>query len=295
MNITQRYLEMMRAEAKIYPAHTNRASSLGHPCMRYLVYCRTHWEEKRLPDPVLQSIFGLGHSWEDLAGDRLRKMGYVLYESQRSLSFAEEQISGHIDAMCTHPEWDGYPSLLHVCDIKSSSPHVWDRLNSLEDLRNHKLHYIRAYIDQIMLYLFLRAENENQKGVLFFFNKVTAVPREIWIDLDEALPDRIKYDKGVCGRCDYRHVCLPDLDDAVGLVWLEDDDLLASLNRRDEIAFVANEHKGIDKEVKDALKARYEQGDTKIVLGDWLIEGRQDSRGAWRSNIERIDPEETEE
>jgi len=49
--IVDRILESKKPQ--LYPVHSNRASELGHECLRYLVYNRTRWQEKALPSPNL--------------------------------------------------------------------------------------------------------------------------------------------------------------------------------------------------------------------------------------------------
>jgi hypothetical protein len=314
MDITTRYLELMASKAKVYPQHVNRASNLGHPCLRYLVYCRLDWAAKKPPDPTLQSIFGLGHDWERLANERLTEMGYRIFEQQMALEFPAESVSGHLDLTVTHPDWPGYPDLLHIADNKSCSPHVWAKLRGPEDVVNSEHFYMRNYVAQLQLYLLLRAETEEQRGVLFFWSKTTAVPKEVWFSLDlefaESLlqkarvindhverkryPDRIEYSKDTCARCDFRATCLPDLSDAVALVQINDKDLEKKLCDRGECEQEGKKFNALDAEIKAALKARYSEGETKLVLGDWLIEGKQDSRGSWRTSIQRLDGSDDE-
>lgn len=38
---TQLQEKFYTRDVKISPVHTNRASEIGHPCLRYLVYLRT--------------------------------------------------------------------------------------------------------------------------------------------------------------------------------------------------------------------------------------------------------------
>lgn len=310
--IQQRYLEHMAGKSKVWPCRSNRASSLGDPCIRKLVYQRTCWKEARLPEPELQSIFELGNLFEGYMLRTLEDAGYKIFEQQRSLEFAEEQITGHLDCMIGHPEWG---DTLHVCDIKSCSPNVFARISSADDLYNPKYPYMARYPAQITLYLLMKADTEQQRGLLLFVNKTTGLPKEIWVDLDmgyaetllqkareinchvanDTLPQRVAYTPPMCGRCEFRHLCVPDITDAEGLVWLNDGEIVKEIERRCEVEDAAHEFEAINRMLREALKARYERGETRLVIGDWLIEGKQDSKGSWRTTYERLVPPTKEE
>ena len=56
-DIVGRIYSQKERKIKINPCHTNRASELGHPCLRYLVYIRTSWQD-RVPHGLgLQLLF----------------------------------------------------------------------------------------------------------------------------------------------------------------------------------------------------------------------------------------------
>jgi hypothetical protein len=158
----------------------------------------------------------------------------------------------------------------------------------------------------------MKAEREGQRAVIMMFNKSTGVPKEIWIDLDldyvqwildragringhvEAgtVPDRVPYRPNTCGRCDFRHVCLPDMKEADAVAWLDDEALAEDLDERGELESAGKRFKTLDGEIKEALKARYAKGTTRIFVGDWLCEGKQSANGSWRTTIESLKQEE---
>ena len=309
-DVTTRHYEYLSRRRKPRPVTNNTPSSIGHPCMRYLVYSRLDWDKKAPPDDKLLSYFDLGTSWHEmLCPTMLMRLGYRLRETEASIYFKEQKISGRLDSMINHPDWG---DVWNVCDQKTCSPHIWDSLHSLDDIKNHPRFYVRSYAAQLMLYLLGKADTEEQRAVLFLWNKVSGEPREIWITLDldfaesllqkaeqinkyveaETYPDRITYDKDICGRCDFKVTCIPDLTHAHGLVWMEDEELEGKLDYRSTVEEGAKAFGKLDKEVKAALKARFELGETNIVLGDWLISGKQDKRGAWRTSIQMLEVEE---
>lgn len=83
---------------KLYPQHANRASSLGGPCVRELVYCRSHWDKAVLHDVDTQLILDEGEIHEKAVLRDLEDAGFVVVEQQISLEWPEHQITGHMDA-----------------------------------------------------------------------------------------------------------------------------------------------------------------------------------------------------
>jgi len=309
--LTERYLEAMRANAKQYPQHTNRASSMGHPCLRHLVYCRTDWQNATMHGPEMQSIFSLGHHFEPFTEQALRLAGFNTFQAQRPLRITGRDgktlITGHIDGMITCEELWGNQA--HVYDGKSSSPYMWQSVETVDDIRNHKRWYVRGYYDQVQLYLIgLEETAEDTLGILVFVDKTTGIPKLIDFPLDlercEYLiqraeeieqhlkdgtqPDRINYDHGVCGECPFRHLCVPDVSQAPGITFIEDDEIELLLGQRDATMEEHQTWTQAEKDLTAALKYRFEAGETQIVIGDWIITGKQDKRGSWRKNIEKL-------
>ena len=59
-----RFIELKKSKVRIWPCHVNRASNLGHPCERYLVYSRTAWDKKAPHEWELQVVFDEGNNQE---------------------------------------------------------------------------------------------------------------------------------------------------------------------------------------------------------------------------------------
>ena len=306
LSIEERQLQALRDDARVYPCHTNRASALGDPCERKLVYMRTRWKDAEPPSPELQAIFGLGDLFERHAIRKLEDLGYRIFEQQTALEFPEERITGHIDAMIGHED---FGDVLHVMDVKSCSPYIFGTIESAADLYNHKSAHVRRYPAQIQLYLVMKADTEEQRGLILFINKTSGLFREIWIDLDldycegllqkasrinrhvdkGTLPDRLPWSREICGRCEYRGICVPDLTQAEALVWMDDPELEEALEERDKLQTSARDYQGFDAAIRDAVKARFERGETQLAIGRFLIKGTQDKRGSWRKKIEVLE------
>jgi len=308
--IVEKILEAKTQKIKQWPVNANRASELGHECLKYLVLNRTRWQEKGLHDARLQMIFDMGRMVEDVVQQDLREAGFTIVEQQRPFSWAEYQITGSIDCKLAV---DGkvYPT-----EIKSAAPYSFDSINSIEDIRRHKYHYMRKYLAQLTLYLLM---DGNDRGLFLFKNKSTGQLKEIWMDLDyefaeslvqkaEAinkyvaegtLPEPMEYKEDICGDCPFAHICLPN---RIGKeVEVSDDtELLELVSRYEKLKPGAKEFDEVDKRITELAKGR-----EKILVGDYFIEGKWQDRTSydippeikqqyktitqcWRKNIIRV-------
>jgi len=219
--IVEKVLEAKARNIKQWPVRSNRASELGHECLRYLVLNRTRWQEKALHDVRLQMIFDMGRVMEEAVYQDLREAGIVIVEQQRPFEWREYQITGKIDCKLAI-NGDVYP-----CEVKSASAYSFDSIETVKDMLGHKWPYMRRYPAQLTLYLLMDGKD---KGLFLFKNKSTGALKELWLDLDyefaeslvkkaEAinrhiaegtLPDCIDYREDTCAECSYQHICMPD-------------------------------------------------------------------------------------
>jgi CRISPR/Cas system-associated exonuclease Cas4 (RecB family) len=284
--IVERILETKQAKIKQWPVNANRASELGHECLRYLVLNRTRWQEKTLHDARLQMIFDMGRMVEDLVYQDLREAGFSIVEQQRPFSWAKYQITGSIDFKLAI---DGH---VYPAEVKSASPHAFASINSAQDMLKHKYPYMRRYPAQLTLYLLMDGKD---KGVFLFKNKSTGELKEIWLDLDydfgeslikkaEAinkhvaegtLPDPVEYKEDVCGECTFTHICLPD---RIGkeVEVSGDVELLELVTRYETLKTGAKEFDEVDKRISEIVKGR-----EKILVGDYFIEGKWQERTSY--------------
>jgi len=190
LGIAKRLDEEAKGRIKIWPAKSNRASSLGRPCIRYHVLRRTRWNEMRAHDLGLQRVFDEGVAQEKIVLQRLMAIGVEVLEQQRAFrvpprcqgcghfrdmfqttaacpecgtdDWYDYQITGHIDGMVD--DGMGY----HIpLEIKSMSPWAFNTLYSAEDLVETMLagppHH-QTYPPQLLLYM-----------------KFTGKPRGAWL------------------------------------------------------------------------------------------------------------------
>jgi CRISPR/Cas system-associated exonuclease Cas4 (RecB family) len=289
--IIEKVYEHKRSQIKQYPVHTNRASQLGHPCTRYLVFDRTRWEEKTLHNERLQMIFDLGNDIEARVMHDLTDAGVEVIEQQRAFFWKEYNISGHIDAKALI---DG---MAYPLEIKSMSPFVFDRVNSVEDMLKSKYAYMRAYPGQVTLYLLM---DNKERGFFICKNKVSGAMKEIPVTLDyelgesllrkaevinahvnnQTLPDPIEYDENVCSDCGYNHICTPDrMGKEVEIV--DDNELAELLAEWERLKPFSKEYDEVDKRISEAVNGR-----EKILVDNWYI------TGSWRKRTGYNVPDE---
>jgi CRISPR/Cas system-associated exonuclease Cas4 (RecB family) len=276
--IVEQITESKRKKISSYPVHSNRASDLGNPCVRYHVYNRTRWAEKSLHDVGLQQVFDLGNDFEKIALRELAEAGITVIEQQRSFEWKEYQITGHIDGLI-QVNGGTYP-----LEIKSMSPFVFDSIQDINSLTKGKYAYLRKYPTQLNLYMLMK---NIDKAVFLFKNKSTGAYKEAWMDLDyelgeetlkraEAvnahvaagtLPDRIADDRA-CEDCPFIHICIPD-HTGQEVEILDDDEIVELLTRQEELKPAQKEYNEIDATLKRKLEGR-----DKLIAGPFFITGK---------------------
>jgi len=275
--LVEKIMEAKQAKARVYPVHTNRASKLGHPCLRYLVYERTRWMDKKVPSADLILRFEIGEEYEKQAIRDLQEAGFVVIEQQKDFFWKEYNITGHIDGKILVGT-KAYP-----IEIKSMSPAVFSKINTLDDMKKAKWAYLRQYPAQMILYLLL---DEKEQGVMLLKDKSSGAYKEIWVQLDydfgeelikkaeqinnhvanNTLPDRIN-DDSICANCEYEHICVPEIR-REELNIIDDTEMAELLQKYWELKPIAKEFEEIDKLISEKVKEL-----DKAVVGDFLITG----------------------
>jgi len=281
------------------PHKANWASQMGHPCLRYLVYERTKWDEKKMHNSTLQSIFDLGNDFEQIVLRELAEAGFQTIEQQRAFYWDKYEISGHIDAKIILGD-RAIP-----IEIKSCSPYVFDSISDVSSIRYHKYDYLRGYLAQITLYMLLDGKDQ---AILLFKNKVSGLLKDIWVNLDYefgesiiqkaeiinqhikdgTLPDGMDYDSNQCDNCGYVHLCLPEVIGR-GVDISSDEELMGMLARYWELKPIHKEYEDIDKQLKPIL-----EGKEKLLCGEFYIDGKWIKRTDYDVPAEVREPYRTE-
>lgn len=278
--ILNQIIESKRKKIKIMPQHVTRASEIGHPCTRYLVYSITNWADRKPHAPEVEFIFEGGRAVEDLAIKDLEEAGFRVYrpEPDKALMELKPAISMHLDVRV-----DFGDGIVRTGEIKGLNILDFDRLNTLQDFFNSKKPWIKKYPAQLMTYLYGKGEEEG-----FFYLK--SIPRfqpkiiPVKLDLEymesilqkterveahikaKTLPDQID-DSATCEHCPFNHICLPAVL-REGLEFIDDDELLELLERRDSLKEASDEYREVDELVKKRFNKR-----PKLCIGDYLITG----------------------
>lgn len=297
IEIEKQICEMMESRRRVSPCRSNRASSLGHPCERCLVYRRTRWEEAKLPDVKLLYIWDEGNEFERIALRRFAEAGFEITNQQRDYEDKRYGITGHVDSFL-NVNGTSYP-----VEIKSMHQFIWESINSVEDMRNSPKVWTRGYPAQLQLYLYL---SEKEEGCFYLMNKSTSEGKDIWMTLDygycEQLlqkaerinkhieagtePDRIAYDPDTCDRCEFAHICLPPIERRPELLIEMEPAIAEKIEAWSKLKEASGEFGGLDKEIKAYAKERQE---LYINVGDWFISKKVSKNGAVRVSIEPLE------
>ena len=303
-----RILERKAERIHVSPCHTVRASSVGHPCERYLVFEQLHWDQRPRPTLTQQLIFDEGHVHERQIIRDLQDAGFIVSEEGRPFVLTGRDgkplITGSIDGKIM----EAGDSRSIPFDAKSISPWGFNAINTVEEMRTAKQFWVRKYEAQLTAYLLMSGEEE---GCFIFKNKQTGALKQIDLTLDLAyaetllqkaervraavavrdVPAPIPWDDAVCGHCDFLSICLPDNPAGKGLEVVDDAALLNLLQRRDELTEAHAEYAEVDKALKATVKGR-----DNIIVGSWLIKGKFVERAGyavqgvrfWQTTISKV-------
>jgi len=276
--------KLRQSQIKTFPHRTNRASEIGHPCLRYLVLNRTSWDQVEPHGPFLQGIFNDGHAHEKQTIIELMEAGVEIFEQQLSLEdekiLKEANISGHIDFKVRESQTLAVP-----VDVKTASSYSYDTVNSYDDMINSQKVWTRKYPAQLQIYLLA---TNSPHGYFLYKNKNNSEFKQIKVELDfayaeeliqkghqiekhlkdETLPDRIEYDHNICDGCKHITTCNPEIPENFSLYFMNSPEFLEKIRRWEALEKQGKEYQALDREIKGHLK---ETGKIKIVLGEYLL------------------------
>jgi len=295
--IIEKILENKEKKRKITPVNSNRASELGHPCLRYLVYLRTKWSEKALPSLYQQLIYDEGKNQEKAVIFDLMEAGFEVIEQQRTMYWDKFNLVGHIDGKIV-VNGKGIPF-----EVKSLNPYVWETISDLKSMLNHKRWWVRKYPYQLLIYLLLANEPE---GLYILKNKSSGELKEIWVRLEDhlelaeevlkkceeierhikngSLPDRINNEE-ICDTCSFNHICLPELT-RPALQIEENSEILEMLEERELLKEKVNRFNELDEYLKNYFKKA--DGD-RFLVGQFLIMKKKIKRNAYTVPAQEIE------
>lgn len=276
--------QFSEAQSKIrrIPVKSNWASVIGHPCLRYRVYHRTHWNEVPLHDPSLQFVFDEGIDRERFAIRKLQDLGYDVVQQQGSgdkdsLFDEKLNIGLRIDGRIRRGEEKP------VIEVKSMSPYDYEAIKSYEDMKHHKKWRIRSYCAQGQLCLFKMNAEYGLYLLVTYRRPIKAIPFVLDYEFVESIikqtelvneyvakkelpePDT-SIEDGIHAECPFLHICgvTRQLGDDVQII--EDEEIICLLNKRASLEKSSKEFEKIDERLKEYFKTRRES-----IAGDFHI------------------------
>ena len=315
--INERLKETTKAKIRVYPVHNLRASSIGHPCARYLTLELLHWDELPSHDVGLQNIFDLGSHLESLAIQKLKDAGFDIVTPlggrQGNWKIDKPYISGREDIRMRDEKGELIP-----VEVKWLQPYEWERLNSIEDFKNSKSLHVRNYPSQLQIYMY---QFNKEYGFFLLGNKLTGELKAVYMPFDweladatlkkaqvvynaydkitkeggkeeDCLPQGIE-DETICSKCKLQHRCGKPF--TLPTDYRLDDNLEELLDIKEEInqavRGVLDKYPDVSSEANldDQIKQAYGES-TKILAGKWYIE-RTKSVKAAHTEPEKFIPE----
>lgn len=284
------------------PCKSNRASQLGYSvpelqgCLRYGVYCRVAWDQAEPWDTEALIRFEEGNRQERHILRDLGDAGFVVVEQQQAFEWTEYQITGHTDGSLL------VDNVAIPLECKSAAPAIFSQITDFESLNRKP--WLRAYKCQMTLYSLMK---NIEWGILLFKDKSSGAMKQINVPLDYelgeyciraaerinqhvaagTLPERI-LDREVCARCKFRLVCLPEIQFGTPLKLRDDPVYEDRLNRYAELADGAEEAKKLYEIIREEAKAEADGAELNMIVGQWILQGKPDARGAFRLKIERM-------
>jgi CRISPR/Cas system-associated exonuclease Cas4 (RecB family) len=280
-DLNQKILEVYEKERRIFPCRSNRASELGHPCLRYLTYMRKDWDRRKSPSAEKLLLFEAGEYIEKLVIKRLDRAGFNVVQQQRDFEDQKTQITCHIDGMVEIT--NGKPELYPI-EVKGLNQFDWAKINTAQDLLNSNKYWLQKYPAQLQIYLFMAAK---PTGLFCLVNKTSMAMKFLWMDIDmdfceellnkateinsyldsEDYPPRIEYDEKICAQCDFNHICLENVP--VGhITVINDEELEGLLERYTSLQPTAKEFDQANEELKEVVKNMPED---IVVVGNYEL------------------------
>jgi CRISPR/Cas system-associated exonuclease Cas4 (RecB family) len=315
------YLERETDVPRSHP--TNRASELGHPCLRFLVLQRTKGEHGERVDPSTQALFMEGRVHERTVRHVLEETGVKFEGTEASFPPNNYQLTGHVDALVLQALYQGSPEeewtpvrpnlpdclVRHVkvgVEIKSVNPFDYDRLRTWEDFRSSERVFARKWWCQAQLYMFL---GDVEEWVFLLKNKqngewktivVPAVYEDIQALLDRAvevnrhvkdgtLPSYTD-DPSLCRRCRYfGKVCNPSLDYGAGAHVVTSEAIIEVLEEIDSTKRASSAHTAGLVKFREILEVLMSDQEKKtFIVGEFRVEAYRPMVGYLRYKFRRV-------
>lgn len=304
INIESGLKEVLNRDKKLMQSHVNRISQIDDPCLRRLFYMRDAWDKATMIDDGLQGVFNTGTTLEPVIERIASEVGLASSPRWRIVGqqtptkddlLKKYQISGTIDGLVQTEQTSSEAGKVTrkwvtqgVVDIKTSSPNIYPRINSYDDLTRYP--WTKKYRGQLQLYAL--AHNLT-KCFILFVNKTNLYDMkfvEFEIDMEycelllqkayavnkaiesETAPPGAN-DATICKECRWLSHCCPPLTIGSEVKISTDVELEGRLERLQELELSAKEYNATKKIVDKQLTKGQD-----IACGKFLILWKQGER-----------------
>jgi len=287
--IAENRKRVLNSKITRYPRNNFIASDI-HECDRYMVYSILNWKDRPLHNEGLQAIFDAGNKEEKNIKAILAECGYDVIHQQTPF-----EIKNKLGEMFCRGNIDGAISFQRQVipfEAKSMHPNIFAGIKTIDDFQ--KKPHLRKYLKQMQLYLYGK-EKEAGLFILSDFRQIKLLPvaldlaecewivgrlERLWKNVkSKELPPQVDYAKGLCNQCSFKHICLPEVKNE-GAKFIENEELEASLERREEIKPIVKEYGEIDKSIKE----NFREIEQVFVGKNWQISGKKQIRKSVDTN-----------
>lgn len=286
-DLTAAFWKLKAKRVRVSPSHTTRASSIGEACERKLFYSRTAGEMATPHKPDLQAIFDLGKELEGFVLRELEAMGVEVVQRERDYHDRALELTAHSDARIRMPGW---PTTI-TAEVKGLNPYTAESIETIEDLRDSRQGWVRKYYDQLQAYLYF---DGGERGVFVLLNKVTGQIRFIDCPRDQARIDELlakaarirdavradqapeRHETDDCLRCPFLALCMPGRRNEGAVVFFDQAEAIALVERRLELADAKKEFDAVDRQLKALLPEAEE-----VAVGDFMVRGKWTERAGY--------------
>ena len=298
---------VLAGKRKLFPCHTNRASSIDDPCERRLFYRRTAWDKAAPVPDSLQGVFATGNILEPVIERIASEVGQASTPPWRivgsqmptnSAALTAHEITGSIDGLLQVQEADGRWVTVGVVDVKTMSGNVYPQIDTYDDLSKYP--WTKGYRGQLMVYAvghglercYILAVNKNSlfdmKLITFqvdpdyvqrLFDKADRVNAAIKANEP---PDGVN-DPAICTRCPWFAFCAPPVATGGNLEIIDNGELEEVLSRMEELQPTAKEYDDLEK-ARDLMLTKGKD----VVVGSFMVMWKKTRGGQWRKRIARM-------
>jgi hypothetical protein len=285
-------------------ARSNQASQVGTGCTRFLWLLRTRGHERPAFEEGLLRAMQEGSLHEAALRRQLSAGGFEVYEAEREYRDEVAQITCRIDGCVI--DGDLRTGERYVLEVKSMSRHAWERIDSVQAMRESSIVHHQRYPAQMAVACHLTGWG---RGIWLLkdrdLGRVRLLPYLLTdeierLDLGPALARAVAVCEHLrdgteppaapdtalwCERCDFRGwACFPEQGPAAKVALLSDAELLAALETREALAEQRAEWERADETAKATIRAA---GKELVICGDYLCRVTVTKAGATRVTIKR--------